>query len=275
MSKKNQPADDPKTPLEVRSYFVRGRNALLTRADFGSLYIDYYLHLMQHSLKYDSEHDQLLKDAIAALTLHLASRPQNETTAWTLNLQEPLVNVFVTGSSRSQNIVGRVFDTDVREADTNMLCSQVTSPDTETRQSTIDFKSSDVFTGSEVYYKRSEQRPARYFRISEEEFVMITAQPDCDLDWLKELNNDAVKGLDRTEELSLLERRYYLFECGCDITRILNLFRAYDSDALDGLFEEDEHLIIACPRCGARFKVTRELVDVYLKKKRGADEADE
>ena len=39
-------AADPPTPegLDVRTYFVRERNALLARADFGELYVDYYLH---------------------------------------------------------------------------------------------------------------------------------------------------------------------------------------------------------------------------------------
>ena len=75
----NDPAKESENiPIEIRCYFVRERNALLTRGQFGSLYMDYYLHLMQHGLKNEDQPDQLLKDGLAALTLHLASRPWAE-----------------------------------------------------------------------------------------------------------------------------------------------------------------------------------------------------
>jgi len=37
--------------VDLRSYFVRKRNALLVRGRFSPLYLDYYLHLMQHALQ--------------------------------------------------------------------------------------------------------------------------------------------------------------------------------------------------------------------------------
>ncbi len=69
--------DPNPSPVEVRSYFVRGRNALVARADFEPLYIDYYLHRADNNLVYSTAHDALLKDTLAGLTLHLASRPQD------------------------------------------------------------------------------------------------------------------------------------------------------------------------------------------------------
>ena len=266
--KKNQPGEDPQVPVEVRTYFVRGRNALVERADFGQLYMDYYLHIMQHGLKHDPEPDHLLKAALAALALHLASRPQNETTAWTINVRDPLANLFVVGSSRYQNITGRLFEPEGKRKDCNLFASQVTSPTADSRQSTVDFQSGDIFTGAEVYYKRSEQRPARYFRVGEEDFALVAAQPDCDMEWFDALDNEQLKTLDKEEELSLLERRFYLFDCGCDIVKILNIFRPYDDDALDGLFGEDDKLFIACPRCAARFEVSKEMILEYREHKK-------
>ncbi|MGZ5564372.1 MAG: Hsp33 family molecular chaperone HslO, partial [Chthoniobacterales bacterium] len=55
--------------LQVRTYFVRGRNALVARADFGELYVDYYLHQGQYGYRHEPEHDGMLKEALAALTL--------------------------------------------------------------------------------------------------------------------------------------------------------------------------------------------------------------
>ena len=37
--------------LEVRTYFVRNRNVMLARADFGDLFVDYYLHLSTNGMK--------------------------------------------------------------------------------------------------------------------------------------------------------------------------------------------------------------------------------
>jgi len=65
------------TGLEVRSYFVRGRNALVTRAALGDLYIDYYLHQGQLGKQHSILHDSMLKEALAACLLHGASRPWN------------------------------------------------------------------------------------------------------------------------------------------------------------------------------------------------------
>ena len=85
----NDPATSPPEPgLEVRSYFVRGRNALLTRADFGELYVDYYLHQGQLGAQHAPGDDELLKQALAAVTLHSASRPWSESVAWTIHLGE-------------------------------------------------------------------------------------------------------------------------------------------------------------------------------------------
>ncbi len=79
------------TSIDVRCYFIRERNALLTRAEFSELFTDHYLHLMENKIRHEPANDQLLKDALSALTLHMASRPRNETTAWTLNFKEPPV----------------------------------------------------------------------------------------------------------------------------------------------------------------------------------------
>ena len=101
--------------LEVRSYFVRGRNALVTRADFGEMYVDYYLHQGQHGYQHAPAHDGMLKEALAALTLHCASRPWNESWAWTLHFHEPLLNLFVAGDNRRGTVVGQIFTEDVKD----------------------------------------------------------------------------------------------------------------------------------------------------------------
>ena len=53
--------DDEGTP--VRTDFVRGRNALVARAEFGALFVDYYLHLGANEVRPEPEHDALFKRA--------------------------------------------------------------------------------------------------------------------------------------------------------------------------------------------------------------------
>ena len=262
-------------PIEVRCYFVRERNALVTRADFGTIYRDYYLHLMQHEIRYESKQDDLLKEALAGLGLHLASRPRNEAIAWTLSWQDPRYNLFVTGSNRLGNLTGRLFTEDIQEQDANLFFSQVTADGEPVRKSAIEARSESFFSIIEDYHQQSEQRPGRLFRFAEEDFVMITAQPECDMDWFHSLTNESVRELDQNEELSLLEKRFYTFDCGCSLFKLLPVIASLSGEALDELFEEGdtEPVVINCPRCGARYAMTREMLNVYLEKQASGDAA--
>src|SRR5438045_1640829 len=85
---------------EIRTYFVRGRNALLARAEFSELFVDYYLHQGLLGRLHEPAHDGMFKDALAALALHCASRPWSESVAWTIHFEQPLLNLFVTGDNR-------------------------------------------------------------------------------------------------------------------------------------------------------------------------------
>lgn len=247
-------------PIEIRCYFVRDRNALLVRGDFGDLYRDYYLHLMQHGLRQEPEWDRLLKEALASLALHLASRPRTESCAWTLNLTDPVLNVFVTGSNRGQNVTGRVFSENVRHLDRNLFFSQTTEGQsaTATRQSTVEFEGDDLFRAVETFYRQSEQRPARYFHHSDDDYVMITAQPDCDLPWFLALDDDAVRTLDQHETLSLLESRFFRFDCGCHLGRIYPIIASLSPETREEVFAGESSAEAACPRCGAHYEITRE-----------------
>src|SRR5260221_9072908 len=160
--------------IEVRTYFVRRRNALLARAEFGDLFVDYYLHLSANRIRMAPEHDAMFKRALAAFTLHGASRPWNELTAWTINFQQPLVNIFLTGDNETGAVTGRVFDENVKELPENIFYADVVRGREPTRRSAVTFTGSDPIAAAEKFYAQSEQRIARYFQITEEEFAMVT-----------------------------------------------------------------------------------------------------
>ncbi len=260
-------SDDPNASvLEVRTYFVRGRNALVARADFEALYIDYYLHRADHDLTYTNEQDAMLKDALGAMALHLASRPQDENCGWTLNFQKPLLNLFVTGNTRPGRIAGRVFSEDVRDMGANIFSAQTTRVGHPAQQSLVQVEGKDVFSCVEQYYQQSEQRLARLFRHGEEDFVMITSQPDCDETWLESLKVEDVRELDQQETLSPLETRQYIWKCGCTVERLYPILAKLSPEALKEAFGEDDVMTVQCPRCGARYRARKEQFEAWVER---------
>jgi len=252
-----QPAEDFTT---VQSIFVRSRNALVIRGQFTPIYTDYYLHLMQHGIRHAEELDQMLKDALAMLTLHLVARPWAETIAWTVNLRAPRVNLFVTGGSTAEAVTGRIFTEDVREPDRNFFYSQTTSPNLpEPRTSTLEVEGKDPVTWISQFYDQSEQRPARAFRLEDENFVLVAAQPDCDMEWFDALDEEKVATIEADEETKVLETRRFRFHCGCTLEKILPVLGGW-RERLDDLFEDADTIKIQCPRCAANYRVSRDML---------------
>lgn len=250
--------------LEVRTYFVRNRNAMLARADFGEMFVDYYLHLSANQIKVQPEHDAMFKRAIAAFTLHSASRPWNELTAWTINVQQPLVNLFLTGDNGTGAITGRVFDENVKEGPQNLFYADVVRGTQPKRRSAVTFEGADPIAGAEKFYAQSEQRAARYFQLGEEDFVLMTEHPDCDLAWFRNLTREQVAKMDDHETLALLERRIYRWHCGCNQQRMMEVLAPTMKEDPEALFGGEPKLEIRCPRCGARHAITRESLEAFV-----------
>lgn len=252
-----QPVEDF---TKIESIFVRHRNCLLLRGQFTGIYTDHYLHLMENGIRYSADLDAMLKDALAMLVLHLTARPWNETIAWTANLRAPRINLFVTGSSNERHITGRVFTEDIREPDRNFFYSQTTtSHSNEPRLSTMEVEGRDPVAWVSQFYCQSEQRPARAFRLDNENFALITAQPDADYEWLAGLDTQQVADIDTTEETSLLETRFFRFRCGCTLERILPVLGSW-RDRPDDLFHDADTITVQCPRCAASYVITRDMI---------------
>lgn len=252
-----QPVEDFTT---IESVFIRERNALLLRGRFTPVFTDHYLHLMQHGIRHIPELDEMLKDALAMLVLHLVARPWAETIAWTVNLRAPRVNLFVTGGSVSETVTGRIFTEDVREPDRNFLYSQTTAPRMdEPRTSMLEVVGKDPLAWISQYYSQSEQRPARAFRFDDDIFALVAAQPDCDMAWFDSLDGDAVSRIDEAEETRLLESRRFRFHCDCTLDKILPVLGGW-RERLDELFEDADIIRIQCPRCAASYRVSRDMI---------------
>jgi molecular chaperone Hsp33 len=98
--------------------------------------------------------------------------------------------------------------------------------------------------------------------MGDDDYTVVVAQPDCDLDWLASLNVDAVRNIEQNEEVKLLEVRRLRFFCGCDLKKILPLLSSW-KNRLDVLFEGEERIKVQCPRCAAVYPVTREMVSDF------------
>lgn len=252
------------SPVEVRTYYIRHRHALLARCDFGDVYRDMILHHAEWGLVYEAEPARILRDAVAALALHGATRPQPEITAWTVHFEHPLLNVFVTMSNPTGDLVGTLFCEDIPQRGENLFFAEIRAPEKPPRKSVVGFSCGDFFPAVERYFAQSEQRLTRLFRFAPEDIVLVQAQPDADEEWIHSLDDELIRSLDQREQLSLLEKRAVQWNCGCSQARMMDVLLPTMRTAPDELFGGKASLRMQCPRCGARHLITREALEAHL-----------
>lgn len=251
-------------PLEIRCYFVRGRNALVTRGDFTPLFVDYYLGLADIGQRFSPHLDLLLKKSIVGLCLHAAGRPHKETLAWTLHFEDPMCNIFVTADNQNGRVIGTIFSDNVRKEGRNLLYCDVVTPGQPRRRSVVELHTPSAFSATTQLFEQSEQRPAKLFCYMEEDFILITGQPDCDEEWIAGLDEPAIRALDQTEELSLLETRTFRWECGCTLEKMLQVLSAPMRSDPEALFGEEPSLRMRCPRCGKPYQISRSELEAFV-----------
>ncbi len=258
---------DASTPNEpafsIVSNFVRERNVLFAMADFGDLYLDYYLHLKDNRIELDARADDLLKTTLAAFALHCVSRPRNEVLAWTINFQDPLLNLFLGGDTETGAVVGRAFNANVKEAAENVFYQAGAKRNKPIHRSVVPFEGADPLKAAEAFYERSEQRPARFFRTGAETYAIVSAHPDYDEEWFKALTVDDLRVLSVTEQVNPLETRQVKWECGCDQMRILQALEPVWRQSPDELFLGEELIEVNCPRCAGKYRVSREMMEAH------------
>jgi molecular chaperone Hsp33 len=259
-----EPSPEPQGAI-LTVDFVRHRNVLLVRGDFGPLLVDYYLHQADHQLRPDPGHDALLRQALVAFTLHCAARPHNEHLAWTIGLQDPRLNLFLAGDNEDCTVTGRLFTENVREAAKNVFYSELMpGRGREKRRSVVDFDGADLFRAAAAFYATSEQRPVRFFDLGEDHHAMLISHPDCDEAWLAQVTLQGVREIEAAETLARIERRLYRWHCGCEQRKILGALAPAAAEGLEDLFGDAEVIHVQCPRCAASHAITREAMEAWL-----------
>jgi len=246
------------TTPQVSVFFARERDVLILAGEFQPLIDELDLHVLSNGLDYDPFVHQVLVDALMALGLHLASRPADEYAGWTISLQQPRLNLFCTGSSQDEAVVGRAFidEQDVRERASNLFVVQSRRPGTELHESYVDVEGVDVFAMAEAYYARSEQKLVRYV-FAPGLTAMVQALPDVDVAWFQNLDGAEVQALRSSKEVEPWTTRRFAFRCGCDRKRIIGTVRSSFGSALDELFGGAPTIDVGCPRCGAQLTISR------------------
>jgi molecular chaperone Hsp33 len=257
--------------LEIQCSFVRGKNVLMAKANFSQLYVDYFLHLSDNHIKPSEEHVEMFKAALAAFSLHCASKPRNEVLSWTMNFQRPLVNLFLVGDTELNIVAGRIFDRDVKENLHNSFYQEVARPGKPIHRSYVDFTGKDPLLAVERFYSQSEQRPAKLFQLGDEEYAMISAHPDWDEEWFKNLDYQTVKGIEENEEVNILEKRFYSWDCGCSADKMYEVLVPMGKTGADSVFAEHENIVVNCPRCAGEYNLSRSHLDALIAVKAESD----
>jgi molecular chaperone Hsp33 len=260
-----QPQDSASNGHEITTDFVRHRNVLLAYGSFSELYVDYYLHLADHGLRHTDAHDSLFKTALALFTLHCASRPPNETIAWTLHFQEPFVNLFLGGDTEESIVTGRVFAEDVKQMESNRIYADVARPGRELQRSLVSFDGGGAFEAVEAFYAKSEQLPARCFDLGDERYAIAFAHPDCDVPWFESLTAEAIARVGESETIVPMERRMFRWRCGCNEQKIFEVLAPLMKRDPGGLFGDATEVQVSCPRCAARYTVPRSTLEAFVR----------
>lgn len=258
--------DDAPTPGEIgrvgrallRRVLDPARSVIVSTADFGPLIDAWRTHASVWQEVPDDFSDVLMRQGLAAASLHLANRPRDEIVAWTINVRFPATNVFLTGEARDGVVTGRVFRNGVRTHETSRLYMETLRARGEPFRSAIDIEGVDLLGFFEQYYERSEQLPARFFEQDGDRFSMVLAMPGADRAWLASLRLDQVPALEAAGKL--IEERPFRFECGCNPRKMVRALASIYRDKLEELFQGDPAVEANCPRCGRRWWIQREQV---------------
>ncbi len=259
------PVPDSGEPLVgealVRRYLDDENDLLVVRADFESLFAGYLDHVRRWEKEPDPLGQTFMRQGLGASVLHLSCRPPGENVGWTIHVQKPPTNLFLTGDTTENIITGRLYTEHVKVDDQgSRMFVQMSRAGSVPMQSTVGVEGLDILQFFEQYYRQSEQTPARIFEVTDTEYVMLQALPEADDEWLDSLDRDQAIGVaeDELTELDVLTFRY---ECGCSPNRMVGVMRELFREKPEELFRGEGGVEISCPRCGRRWWIDRPTFD--------------
>lgn len=243
----------------IRRYLNDRRNILISTGRFAAFLGAYQGHVQRWELETDGLLDAMMRQGLAGVALHVSLRPPDESVGFTFNIRHPSINLFITGDAATQSVTGRAMTRGVRVTESSRLFVQSQRPGQDPSTSILEVEGLDVLLMLDAYYRGSEQAPARFFELPDDEFTAVVGLPGCDPDWLAGLNRDEVAGL--VEAAVPLEERTIRFHCGCNTARMLRVLRDFFRARPEELFAGEGGVETFCPRCGSRWWVERAAFD--------------
>jgi len=232
-------------------------NLLIARGNFAQLFAGYLDHVRRWEQEPDGLARTMMRQGLAAAALHLSCRPKNEMVGWTINVLRPPLNLFLTGNSTECAITGRVFTENVRTAETSRMFVETRTPQNRMNTSTIEIEGLDVFEHFEQFYQRSEQKPARFFEVDDDESVMLLGLPDLEPDRLLAMTREEGIRI-ANESTRMLDEKTFRFQCGCNIETMRDVMGGLFRDDPEQLFRGEPGVEVFCPRCARRWWITRD-----------------
>jgi hypothetical protein len=248
--------EDRHSAAVVHSFLDLDRDISIARGRFGRLFSAYLKHAREWYTLPGGEVESMMLHGLAAATLDLALRPQDEFTAWTLNIKNPPLNFFFCGDNAEFIVTGRVFTRDVQTTGSSRLFVESHRPRRKPTQSSVDVDGMDVFDIFGQFYERSEQLPSRFYRIQDDEFALIRGLPQVDENWLRSLGSAEARQYLQGHATQTDERIYH-FRCGCNFQTILTVLRGMYKENAEELFLGEKKVEVSCPRCGRSWWLSR------------------
>lgn len=233
------------------------RHLVISRGNFHDFFAAWESHVLLWDGMPDGLGKVMMRQGLAIGAIHLSNAPRDMSFGMTIHLHTPPTNVFVTGNGPEASITGRVYVDGVKQLESSRLYMQSQRPGQEPSLSLLEVHGFDVLEFCESYYLNSEQRLARFFELTDDEYLQVLSLPGADGDFFAGLDRDSAVAL-LSEELVLLEERTFFFQCGCNPQRMMKALRDIFSAQPDELFQGDDRVETSCPRCGRRWWVTRE-----------------
>jgi len=257
----------------VYNRFIRNRNVLLSEVRMAALFEAWNVHCNTYRIETSDPVQSLFMDLLAAATLHGASRPRNELMAWTIRYPEPCVSFFLGLDTEVGSVTGRFFEQNIKEDPMGEMHQELHRSGKTPHLSMIEFSGSTAADAVNVFYDRSEQRPARFIKMGDDHYALASAHPDYDEGWFTHINREIIRNLAETETLNLLEERRYYWLCGCSKMKIMEmLLPAFQKDP-SHIFGDDSTAQVNCPRCSATYEMTRDDLQQLIDNAQGGNDS--
>ena len=247
-----------KSSVKIHTFLHRPRDVVFARGTFEGLFNAYLLHAKTLGPLPREQALELMRKTLACASLQLALLPPDQFVAWTMNLTQPRLNVFLAGDNNQFQITGRVYSENVKAARTNRLYVETQRPKSEPSRSLLDFKGLDVLRTMEEYFMRSVQIPTRFFELKPDDFLVAQGMPRVDKSWLDSLDNQSIEQHITDHEMEPIEEREYRFNCGCNAQKILHVLKGMFRKNPAELFAGKDNVEATCPRCGKKWVISRD-----------------